>query len=470
MKPARWVFVPIALALVLVLGLACREAPEETPHAAPSFDKDTPVAHLYLDDVWPAPGGQDAAALYFRALDAYRENVDLIDLRGLIVEQDGEILPGKLNLAELRNAENEGVSIVVALDHSNVTADGGALEQTKRALLELVGHIESAGWERHALAVVGFAADRVEVVSFDASADEARAAIRALEPDADAYSAALYDGLDYSIQILRDRQDIPRRSLILLVSDGRNSLEEQDPENRDRFIQPQRRIDAVLSECAAADGRGAILLHALGHPIPPWHEQHIELLDELATATGGEYLRTRHPDELGALMLGVWDDANRSIKAMIPARMDGEPHRLRLRIGRRNSTAQVVTYPQHFEIGPGLLLGGFGALALAGLVGLIVYLRRPGHLVLANAETAGQSFRLSQGQTRIGAAADNDIQLVDASVSDYHATIVINGRTVYIEDQGGSNTTFINGEVANRRALESGDRIRFGSVEARFER
>lgn len=460
----------VLIAMLFSALTGCGSDPDSTSPRPPVADVETPVAHLLLDDVVAAPGGDDSVALYFRALDAYRENVDLVDLRGLFAEQDGAFLGDEMTVAELRNAENEGVSIVVAIDHSNVTADGGALEQTKSAIGELIDHVEAAGWNENALAVVAFANERKEVVPFGLSAADARERLRLLEPDPKAFSAALFDGLDRAIALLRETPDIPRRSLVILISDGRHSLEERDPNDRDGFIQPERRLTDVAEQSAATDGRGRVLIYTIGHPIPAWHEKHIALLDDLASSSGGEYLRTRHPDELGGLLLGVWDDASRSLKAIVPARMDGEPHRLRLRVGRRASDVQIATYPSHFEIGPGAVLAGFGALGAASLIGLVLFLRRPGQLILAAADQSGHSFRLAQGITRIGAAADNDIQLVDASVSAQHALIVINGRTVYVEDQGSAESTFVNGEATQRRALESGDRLRFGTVEARFER
>ena len=466
-RGSRAVFVSL---IAFAAWTGCGNDPEATSSRPPIADIETPVAHLLLDDVVPAPAGDDSVALYFRALDAYRENVDLVDLRGLFAEQDGALLGDDMAVAELRNAENEGVSIVLVIDHSNVTADGGALEQTKRAIEELIDHVESVGWEQNALAVVAFAKERTEVIPFGLGPAEARDRLRLLEPDPKAFSAALFDGLDHAVTMLRETSGIPRRSMIVLVSDGRHSLEVRDPDHPERFIQPERRITDVAAQSAAEDGRGRILIYTIGHPIPPWHEKHIALLDDVASGSGGEYLRTRHPNELGGLLLGLWDDASRSLKAIVPARMDGEPHRLRLRVGRRASDVRIATYPSHFEIGPGTVFAGFGAIGAAGLVALVLFLRRPGQLVLAAADQSGHSFRLAQGITRIGAAADNDIQLVDASVSDQHAVIVINGRTVYVEDQGSAESTFVNGEATQRRALESGDRLRFGTVEARFER
>lgn len=458
------------LLLFALLLSSCGSEPKSTVAHSTLEDLDTPVAHLYLDEVHPAPGGADSIALYFRALDAFRENVDLIDLGRLALEQDGELVSEEIVLSELRNAESEGVSVTVTLDHSNVMLDDDALEDAKRAILELIEHIESEGWGRHAFSVVGFARDRTEIVPFGSSAEEARAKIAALEADTQAFSAALFDGLDFAVARLRETDARPRRGLVLLISDGHHNLEERDPEDRNRFLQPTHRIEALLAEADLGENRGRILIHTLGHPIPAWHEDHIDLLDDLASGSGGEYLRTRHPSELGALLRGVFDDANRSLKALVPARMDGQPHRLRLRVGRRSSDIHVAQYPEHFEISPGLVALGAAIVALAGVAAFVLFLLRPGRLILTGAEERGQTYRIRQGRTTIGAAATVDIQLVDPSISDHHATIVINGRTVYVEASDPANRLQVNGDPTPRRQLDPGDRLQIGDVEARFER
>lgn len=451
--------------------LACGSETEAPATHSSLEDLDTPVAHLYLDEVVPGPGEEDAVALYFRALDAYRENVDLLDLGGLHVEQDGALLGGELEIAELRTIPSEGVSVVVALDHSNVTADGGALGQSKRAILELMEHMEGeGGWARHAFAVVGFADDLTAVVDFETPFAEARTRVEALEVDTEAYDAALFDGLDRALALLRAEEARPRRALVLVISDGRHNLEERDPENLERILHPTHRIEGVHEQAALDQGRGRILVHAFGHPIPVWHEEHIDVLDDLASGSGGEYLRTRHPSELGALLRGVFDDANRSLRATAPTVLDGEPHRLRLRVGPRSSDVHVTPYPSRFRLGAGALALIFAVLALAAVGGFVAYLMRPGKLILTGADENARTFRIGQGRTRIGSSPDNDIQLVDETIAEHHATIVINGRTVYVEAADARNLLQVNGESLTKREIEAGDRLRFGAIEARFER
>lgn len=74
----------------------------------------------------------------------------------------------------------------------------------------------------------------------------------------------------------------------------------------------------------------------------------------------------------------------------------------------------------------------------------------------------------------IGRAADNDVQLDHPSVSKIHSAMRMNADgTLIIADTGSTNGTFINGRriaYGEARAIEAGDTVAFGDVEARFSK
>ena len=74
---------------------------------------------------------------------------------------------------------------------------------------------------------------------------------------------------------------------------------------------------------------------------------------------------------------------------------------------------------------------------------------------------------LSRVANWVGRAADNAIQLAEATVSRHHALIQVDDEgSVQLIDLGTTNGTFVNGNrLAAKRpqALEDGDRVRFGS-------
>jgi serine phosphatase RsbU (regulator of sigma subunit) len=88
-------------------------------------------------------------------------------------------------------------------------------------------------------------------------------------------------------------------------------------------------------------------------------------------------------------------------------------------------------------------------------------------LIVENGMTEGRVFPLENKLT-IGRAADNDIQLVDSSVSRRHALIRLEDGKPVLEDLGSSNRTLVNGEKVNRLSLSNGDKLRLGRISLRL--
>ena len=96
-----------------------------------------------------------------------------------------------------------------------------------------------------------------------------------------------------------------------------------------------------------------------------------------------------------------------------------------------------------------------GGLTIAWLVGTSGALR-------------GQDFRIQPGGARIGRLASCGICLPqghDFGVSKEHAEVRISAGICVLVDLGSANGTFVNGERITERALQDGDRVRFGLLE-----
>lgn len=70
----------------------------------------------------------------------------------------------------------------------------------------------------------------------------------------------------------------------------------------------------------------------------------------------------------------------------------------------------------------------------------------------------------------IGRSPENSIRLEDNSVSGRHAEIAMVAENCYLKDLGSTNGTLVNGEPVTEVQLRTGDRIRFGKVDASYER
>lgn len=76
------------------------------------------------------------------------------------------------------------------------------------------------------------------------------------------------------------------------------------------------------------------------------------------------------------------------------------------------------------------------------------------------------SVKLSSTAVTLGRDESNVMVVDDASVSDFHAEIAIEGERIYIVDLLSANGTFINGHrISNRSELQAWDVIRLGDIE-----
>jgi serine phosphatase RsbU (regulator of sigma subunit) len=76
-----------------------------------------------------------------------------------------------------------------------------------------------------------------------------------------------------------------------------------------------------------------------------------------------------------------------------------------------------------------------------------------------------KTFRVPEGETKLGRHAELPIVLADRSVSREHAILVRDGERVAVQDLGSRNGTSVNGErLQSRRDLTAGDQIAFGNV------
>ncbi|HEY0369578.1 MAG TPA: FHA domain-containing protein [Chthoniobacterales bacterium] len=90
-------------------------------------------------------------------------------------------------------------------------------------------------------------------------------------------------------------------------------------------------------------------------------------------------------------------------------------------------------------------------------------------LTVAPAEAEAITYELSAEVISIGRAAENTIQIDDASVSSRHAQLHLVGETFHLQDLDSTNGTRVNGKAVTSVALRAGDQIRFGKVDAQFD-
>ncbi len=88
-------------------------------------------------------------------------------------------------------------------------------------------------------------------------------------------------------------------------------------------------------------------------------------------------------------------------------------------------------------------------------------------LYILNGPNAGDSYELKDGTSLVGRGPDNDIQIVEQSLSRKHARILLSGDRFLIEDLESQNGTQINGHPISsyfQIEIKEGDFISLGSV------
>ena len=73
------------------------------------------------------------------------------------------------------------------------------------------------------------------------------------------------------------------------------------------------------------------------------------------------------------------------------------------------------------------------------------------------------------GATRLGRNRENEIFIVDPSVSRNHAVLEVHDGKLVVRDIGSTNGTFVNGERIQLRTLRPGDLVAFGKTQMRVE-
>lgn len=76
---------------------------------------------------------------------------------------------------------------------------------------------------------------------------------------------------------------------------------------------------------------------------------------------------------------------------------------------------------------------------------------------------------LRQEIVTIGRGSENDIQLLDTTVSQKHAKLMVKPDSLYIEDMGSTNGTYVNGQRIKRHRLKNGDLVMIGQHKLSFD-
>jgi hypothetical protein len=438
--------------LCATLLLAPSAARTEEPEA---FDLSA-VEDVLIDDVHAGPSGEAAVDVLFRALTRYRLPVEHLRPVDVALRQDGIAIP-RGEVASVRRVDEAGLGVacVVALDTSR-TMMGGPLERAREQALAFLAKL--APPDR--AAVVAFS-DEVRVVAgLDEPLDDARAKLRALEPDREAMSTVVLDGIQRAVELLRAAGPaLPRRGFVVAFSDGRDDGS-------------QASVEGLIALAAGGPTEPRLPVFTIGYE--GRGSDGLDTLRRIAAGTGADSARDLDGAEF-------YDDVLRQMRGSFVARfaadLDGAPHRVALEI-EGHADERSAAYPAVQEAPASTFQTPWQLPALAAaalLLLLALWLSRrgrrapPARLRFVDGPLARREIALRPGRTRIGALAENDVAIAAPSVSRVHAEIRSEGDHWVIVDLDSTNGTRLNGSPVTSAPLRAGDRIRIGEVEVVFE-
>lgn len=407
------------------------------------------VERLFLDDVVAAPEQKHVIELYLRAETEIGEPVEHLRPVDLTILDNGDVVdPDDVVLTPLAE-DGRGAACVLAIDNSR-TMKGEPFLQARKAALSFLDRLGS--FDR--VAILAFS-NQVDVVAdFDAAKAESKVLLDELEVNSSALSTVLYDGIYKSIELIRQRDDLPRRAFVIVFSDGKDSgslhtLEEVIEYGSGDEDQPRTPVSTIGYARFGGDG--------------------LRTLETISDATRGEFFQASSTLDLGSFFNEIWRQMMRSYIVRFPASMDGERHDIEVTIEGLSKRRSVKTPPLASPLWPYVAAGA--VVLLGGIVAfLLLRGRTAGRIIFASGDQSGQSVSLSGNRVRIGGLPDNDVVIGSPAVSRYHAQIVVRGGKVEIEDLNSSNGTFVNGTPVRTAEIRSGDKIRIGDVDLVYQR
>ena len=79
-----------------------------------------------------------------------------------------------------------------------------------------------------------------------------------------------------------------------------------------------------------------------------------------------------------------------------------------------------------------------------------------------------REVQLTKDRTTLGRRPYNDIVIDHLAVSGEHAVLQMAGSDAYIEDLNSTNGTYVNGKVAKKQRLKSGDTVEIGKYRIQY--
>ncbi len=292
-----------------------------------------------------------------------------------------------------------------------------------------------------------------------------------------------------AVKQITKSKDLPRRRILIVISDGRSSREKK------------RSIEKYVDKIVKKASKTGVKVYAFGITLDE-DEQLTHLYDTAEKTDGRSFpIDPRNVDELTEKLEGLREDLKSQyvIDVTVPGLPSKDKVKFKIKAKTSDGSSLSGVYKKiqlpdtptdwwyitwWFVLFPLIILTSI--ILTIWLIKKIIQWRRNkrdnvvyveheeytgpdrGKLQVFSGPLAGEVFHLTQDITTIGSIDGNDLVIPDEGVSKRHAGIKIEEMRYELADFGSTNGTLVNGRKINRQFLADGDTIRIGNSEMTF--
>jgi VWFA-related protein len=400
------------------------------------------------------------------------------------VYEAGNSSSSKITRVETLEAMASGASIVLVIQAS------GAMEPICEDLKKSTSAFVNGLGDKDQVAAVDYGESAETLAPF--SADKGEVAGKIGKMTCTGKSFLLYDGLAQAISLYAgapgkgvQTSSLPAPKAIIVIADGRDNGSATD-------------VEKAISEAT----RRRIPIHAVGHS--ELEQDSLAALGEIARRTGGTYKAAPTVEDINKALTVIKDYINKAyvLDWKTDLDHDGKEHKLEIAMESEGGSglkgSLMVRTPDYFDW-MRLAAWTVGILLLV-IVGAAIYvLTRPkppaqrfcfvckraqmpewdvclfclksakARLHIQKGMNKGKQYPLVGKVVSLGSGPENNIRILDGTVSGKHAGVSIDDNKFEIVDLGSKNGVLVNGKKAARRFLRNGDIITLGMTELKFE-